>query len=464
MNKKYFIFFLFFNHYSSKNGPHRDPFWYQSIQTIGIIQNRLPRGILKIFIPHRYPLWSFAPQKGAQISIALLDQQINDNKKDLNHSSLMEFLIKTIAPYATCSLIPILSKDGRGDRMSFMEGLIKAIEKKISIVNISLKIEDMNDAESLYTKTIETLLSYIPYSIAASGNDALLHKDNPVEAFPAHSNLITCDIGSFGYNLFNKKYSLSSFSQYAPKYGPRFVMPGELLTDYYIDGTSGSTALFSAFMALILGEFSTFFTKREIFLACYAASYYLDNNTEWYTKSLFGTVDMRLTFFLLHCIQKLKGHSLPLYYAVENHFELFLFCIKYFLFNTYENSTLTVFKKYEKHQFLEYLFYNKSSESIEYISQVIAYCFDEKLIDLYHTVKIRIHFSDFTLNTIKVLLKERNNISILECFGDIQKQRLNNSLKSCLPLPENSIHFMGKTLMDRLKNALSKKSYDKHIM
>lgn len=457
MYKNYFLFFLFFNDYSSENGPHRDPFWYQSIQTVGISQNRLPKGILKIFIPHRYPLWSFAPQKGARISIALLDQQINDDKKDLNHSSLMEFLIKTIAPYATCSLIPILSKDGRGDRMSFIEGLIKAIEKKISIVNISLKIEDLNDSESLYTKTIETLLSYIPYSIAASGNDALLYKENPVEAFPAHSNLITCDIGSFGYNVFEQKYSLSYFSQYAPKYGPRFVMPGELLTDYYINGTSGSTALFSAFIALILGEFSTFFTKREILLTCYASSYHLGNSTEWRTKSLLGTVDTRLTFFLLHSIQKLKGYSLSLYYAIENNFELFLFCIKHLLFNAYEINTSTFLKKYEKHQFLEYLFYNKSFQLIEYVSQVIAYCFDAKLIDPDHTAKIRIHFPDFTLNTIKVLLKERNNISILECFDDMQKQRLENSFKSCLPLPQNSIHFMGKTLMDRLKNTLPKR-------
>ena len=317
--------------------------WHQKVPTTGLLSDN--KKLTYPFLPHAFSLHQLAPKRGQGIMVVLLDYPlpektiINDhnNSKKLRPKVTRSACIKShslhnaatiagidgIAPCARTEVISLFDKNFKSWPSNLIAGLKQSITMNADIVNVSIKLTDYLDPLSDNAHLIQIYLNLIPYTVAASGNSEYINRtDNkalPVEAYPGRFDAVAFDVGSFGYDQVTSTYPVSNFSQYEKFIGPKFLAPGEYIVstglienqpenDFNIlmSGTSMAAPIMSGFVALMLAEFKSDFSREELLTACYYSTLRMHATPDWQQKSLLGVLDMRLVLFTLHCICALK--------------------------------------------------------------------------------------------------------------------------------------------------------------
>ncbi len=329
-------------------------FWYHLIPTTGLTEEPYNLNNLTYpFLPHAFSLHELAPKRGKGITIALLDRipdeilsSGNSFKKKSKSSGVTFNPINSyskshglhnaesaagkfgIAPCADLIMINIFDNQNKSWPSLLTAGLKKAVLINADVVNISAKLTDYLDPLSDLSHTLEIYLNILPYVVVASGNSNKSQADLiSVESYPARFDTIPFDVGSFGYESKNNTYPVSPFSQYEKTIGPKFLAPGEKILsrgiieeftndEIYLlmDGTSMAAPLMSGFIALMLSEFKTDFSRKDLLKACYRSTVHLHNNNDWKVKTLLGVLDMRTVLFSLHCVRTLRQEG-----SLKNH-------------------------------------------------------------------------------------------------------------------------------------------------
>lgn len=215
-----------------------------------------------------------------------------------------------IAPHAELIMIRAFDDYGYSNKGIVLHALEKAHALEIPLINISLKIADSWSDDAVCHK-IETIIRKIPYVVAASGNCGDAHAVRH-EAYPARLPSVAFDVGAFAVDN-----TIAPFSQYEHTIGPKFVAPGFNIVSTTFDndptieyglfhGTSVAAALVTGFFALVLSEFGDSFTRDQLLKVCYKATVRLQDTQEWKTKTLLGTIDMRLALCMLHALYRFR--------------------------------------------------------------------------------------------------------------------------------------------------------------
>ncbi|NBQ17963.1 hypothetical protein EBU24_06635, partial [bacterium] len=310
--------------------------WHQKVPTTGLLNNN--KNLTYPFLPHAFSLHELAPKRGKGITVVLLDypvveRKINNDKNDSqklrpkvtrdtcikSHSLHSMETIKSLACYADVHVVSIFDQNFKSWPSLLITGLKQSLVMNADIVNLSVKLTDYLDPLSDNAKLIQLYLNIIPYTIAASGNSESIHNALPVEAYPARFDAVTFDVGSFGYDHVSNTYPVSNFSQYEKSIGPKFLAPGEFIVssglienqpennfNLLMSGTSMAAPIMSGFVALMLAEFQSDFSREELLTACYYSTVRMHATTDWQQKSLLGVLDMRLVLFSLHCMCAIK--------------------------------------------------------------------------------------------------------------------------------------------------------------
>jgi len=199
-----------------------------------------------------------------------------------------------------------MSDDGGTDIKSLCQGLKQAFDMHVDIVHLGLKISDDIGDKHLENKELVTLLQKFSYVVVAAGNDCARVKK---VAYPASLPNILFSVGAF-----DNKYQACCFSQWQQCKGPNFLLTGHRILcplwidevqDYvfvHISGTSMAAAMMTGFLALLLSEFGQVFTREQIEQVIKSCSKKLHDR--WDIKVIFGTVDMRKTFYILKSLQQ----------------------------------------------------------------------------------------------------------------------------------------------------------------
>ncbi len=223
-----------------------------------------------------------------------------------NHGACVASFIRQIAPEVQIISIPIFNDQGITNIQNFIQKLRHALNQKIDILYIGLKIEE--DNITFHEKEeILKLLSQFLYVVAPSGNDGLSSSNI---AFPANS--IFFSVGAFEQK--NNQYVICDFSQKQIKKGPNFVMPGknngcfiwndqlQKMEPCLVSGTSIAAACMVGCLALILSETGSNFTAQQIQYVVQKNSQKL-HKTKWDQQVNFGVINISESLF---CIQQLK--------------------------------------------------------------------------------------------------------------------------------------------------------------
>jgi hypothetical protein len=223
-----------------------------------------------------------------------------------NHGACVASFIRQIAPEVQIISIPIFNDQGITNIQNFIQKLRHALNQKIDILYIGLKIEE--DNITFHEKEeILKLLSQFLYVVAPSGNDGLSSSNI---AFPANS--IFFSVGAFEQK--NNQYVICDFSQKQIKKGPNFVMPGKNIGCFIwndqlqkmepclVSGTSIAAACMVGCLALILSETGSNFTAQQIQYVVQKNSQKL-HKTKWDQQVNFGVINISESLF---CIQQLK--------------------------------------------------------------------------------------------------------------------------------------------------------------
>lgn len=235
-----------------------------------------------------------------------------------------------VASHAKCMMAKVFLKDATCTAQTFLEGLLMMIKHKIGLVCMSLQIPE--DALSDDMRTIITyLIKLIPYTVAPSGNES---KTKDYVSFP--SSVTTFSVGSFTYNIKDNTYPISAFSQYKKDEGPLYVMPGssflmpytmynhtKIEHNYIVShGTSFSAAFITGLLALFFAEIDQrYFTQREILAVLYSSGLFLQETSDWKTKSILGTLDISTALFIVLVLHAVKCQSTTIRYLCEKNFD-----------------------------------------------------------------------------------------------------------------------------------------------
>lgn len=226
-----------------------------------------------------------------------------------------------IAPECTLEMFKTLHAYGLTTDLSCStNALSEAISQKIPIVNISLKCNERWDSQDSVMKAFEEKLAQIPYACVSVGNDG--KKIQNRIAYPARCSSVHFSVGAFGcfYDEKTDTYSCPLFehNQSEKDMGPRYVDPGvDVLGCSFFaqtgkpcyalhSGTSFATGCMSGFLALLLGEFETHLSKKQILELCDSSCLRLHATREWKEKVLLGVIDMRTALFAAHVLVMLK--------------------------------------------------------------------------------------------------------------------------------------------------------------
>lgn len=294
--------------------------WHQKVPTTGLLADKK---LTYPFLPHAFLLHQLAPKRGKGITVVLLDYPlpektiINDQQysKKLRPKITRDTCIKShslhnaatitgihgIAPCARTEVISLFDQNFKSWPSNLITGLKQSIILNADIVNLSIKLTDYLDPLSDNAQLIQIYLNLIPYTVAASGNSKDINRaDNkalPIEAYPGRFDAIAFDVGSFGYDQVSSTYHVSDFSQYEKSIGPKFLAPGEYIistglienqpeTDFNIlmNGTSMAAPIMSGFVALMLAEFQSDFSREELLTACYYSTLRMHATPDWQQK------------------------------------------------------------------------------------------------------------------------------------------------------------------------------------
>ena len=219
-----------------------------------------------------------------------------------------------IAPEAKVLMIKAFDDEGESNKSTLNAALKRSLLLQSDIVNMSLKISNEMDETSQECRHLKRLVDAHDYVVAASGNDGDTIK---TEAYPARLDSVAFDVGSFSYDP-QKGFAITDFTQSEPGLGPKFVAPGfnifgpGLLPKQnkdsvyvFMAGTSISAPIVSGFMALVLAEFKSVFSKEQILKVIYSSTLKLGSSSDW-EKALLGVIDMRSSLLILHILKDLK--------------------------------------------------------------------------------------------------------------------------------------------------------------
>lgn len=253
-----------------------------------------------------------------------------------------------LAPQATTIMIKAFDDKGISDKETLIAALKKALALNVDVVNLSLKIANSLDLKQPSSQQLAQVIGKIPYVVAASGNDGNPEKVNyagKIEAYPARFTTVPFDIGAFEYK--DGMCIIPLFSQYEPGIGPKFVAPGfdiissGLVPNQKVDsmylfmaGTSMAAPIMTGFIALMLGEFKSLFTREQLLKVCYASTIKMHDNQEWKTKTLLGILDMRTALFILHALATVKTEFMEhgIMFDWDKNFDHMLQAISYLVF------------------------------------------------------------------------------------------------------------------------------------
>ena len=224
-----------------------------------------------------------------------------------------------IAPEAKVLMIKAFDDEGESNKSTLNAALKRSLLLQSDIVNMSLKISNEMDESSEECRHLKMLVDAHDYVVAASGNDGDTIK---TEAYPARLESVAFDVGSFSYDS-KEGFHITDFTQSEPGIGPKFVAPGfnifgpGLLANQkkdsvyvFMAGTSISAPIVSGFMALVLAEFKSVFSKEQILKVVYSSSLKLGQSADW-EKSLLGVLDMRSSLLILHILKEVKNNIDP---------------------------------------------------------------------------------------------------------------------------------------------------------
>ena len=389
--EKYLFIYLFFSFFYLVHP------WHCSFPTIGLTspKARYP------FTPHQFTIAELAPRAGSGASIALIDTSVANNelgfsffdpqrvafygansplilinrsssqfcKITSNHSLFAAGLIGGpnffaprlqrllshnipigIAPKSNISIFGVFDNCGSAAASQVIKTIETARQVAPDVVCMSFKLDGAFLSDSELDTRLKNVLKKIPFSVAAAGNFNEFSINAAQEAFPARSNEILFDVGSFGLN--GATAQISDFSCWEKGVGPLFVMPGEKIKSvtatksnnsimpFVMSGTSISAALMSSALALIIAEFPDF-SSKQIATVCYASAIKLQKTTDWQERVILGTLDVRLALFILHVLRSLRSLGVE----IENKFLQFTFIIKELLFYEAELCTHQQFGK-----------------------------------------------------------------------------------------------------------------------
>lgn len=265
------------------------------------------------------------------------------------HGTAVSGLITQKNPLIFVMMAQSFLKNGTCSVTTFLESLLILIKNKVPIVCMSLQIP-LDALSPEMQEVIEYIIRLIPYSIASSGNNALI---NNFLSFP--SEITTFSVGAFGYDEDTNSYPISVFSQYS-NMGPTFVMPGEniqVISTYYnklykkiihgysiMSGTSFSAALFTHYIAYIYGYTYSDFTYEEIRYLIFSSGKDLKNQGEWRKKSIFGTLDISSIFFIVWILQYIKNESVIMRYFCESHYKKCIDLMHHFIKKNLNNRCM----------------------------------------------------------------------------------------------------------------------------
>ena len=214
-----------------------------------------------------------------------------------------------IAPEAKVLMIKAFDDEGESNKSTLNAALKRSLLLQSDIVNMSLKISNEMDETSEECRHLKMLVDAHDYVVAASGNDGTTIK---TEAYS-----VAFDVGSFSYDV-QQGFHITDFTQSEPEIGPKFVAPGfnifgpGLIPNQtkdsvyeFMAGTSISAPIISGFMALVLAEFKSVFSKEQILKVVYSSSLKLGQSEDW-QKALLGVIDMRSSLLILHVLQDVK--------------------------------------------------------------------------------------------------------------------------------------------------------------
>ena len=223
-----------------------------------------------------------------------------------NHAAFVVSMIRQIAPEVEIISIPIFNDHGVTSIAKFIQGLQQALQEKIDILYIGLKVDDKH-ISSVEKKTILKLLSQFLYVVAPVGNDGL---SSFQIAFPANSLFFA--VGAF--EKINDQYLVCNFSQKNKKNGPCFAMPGKnigcflwndnqkKMMTYFISGTSIAAAAMVGCLALLLSNGGNNFSQKQFHCIVQKNSENFFQN-EWKNDNVFCCLNIVSALF---CIQQLK--------------------------------------------------------------------------------------------------------------------------------------------------------------
>lgn len=234
--------------------------------------------------------------------------------------SLLKHQSTGLCPEATVIMIKACEADGTSDKAILCRALKKAQALKADIVCLGLKLKPPIADHKKHQ--FEQLLKQIPYVVVAAGNEALSNRLPyyvPTLSYPASLSYVAFDVGAFGYDGKANAYKVAPFSEFQKEYGPKLLAPGFAISvdGTVVHGTSFAAAQMAGYVALILAEFQSMFTKNQLLKVCYTSTIAFGNTPEWQERSLLGTLDVKTALFVLHVLQKVKsaiGNALFLRY------------------------------------------------------------------------------------------------------------------------------------------------------
>jgi len=219
-----------------------------------------------------------------------------------------------IAPQAKVLMIKAFDDEGESNKSTLNAALQRSLLLNTDIVSMSLKISNDIDENSEECRHLKMLVNAHDYVVAASGNDG---EEISTEAYPARFESVAFDVGSFSYDPV-QGFHVTNFTQTERGIGPKFAAPGfnifgpGLLPNQnkdsiymFMAGTSISAPIVTGFMALVLGEFKSIFSKEQLLKAIYSSSAKLGKSQDW-GKVLLGVIDMRTSLLTLHILKEIK--------------------------------------------------------------------------------------------------------------------------------------------------------------
>jgi len=359
--------------------------WHLSLPSVGLIPEIFFSGLISQFSIFEIFLWDLAPKKGKGVKIVILDtnsdrlqvdpgslvcknanlasflqcwtktmragsffgafelhlQQKNcfaesikknhilKNSLKINHAEVSYEIIKQLAPESEIILMPILDEYGFSNKQSLLQGLKKAFVMKADIVHLGLKTYESADKNCVLDKEIKKILKKFPYVVVAAGNDG---KNIKKLAYPACLQSIFFSVGAFGNE--NGRYIISDFSQSSDDMFPNFVMPGKHIlcpiwckerSEYFFThtmGTSIAVAMMSGFLALVLSEHASNFSKQRIMSVIKECSQKLD--ITWKDKVNLGAIHMRKTMMMFSVLKSFNKKCIK----TEKQFFKSMDCVK----------------------------------------------------------------------------------------------------------------------------------------